>query len=168
MGFRMLRPNPDLDALIVRATETGIFGTKMRSVIGHADAAGVAAVVSQQFGLAQRILAAGMVPIVEPEVDMHSPTKARAEDMLRSAILGRLDRLDPDELVMLKLTCPKATTSTQTSSVIRTFCDSVPSLRRLHPGRSNRPSPPKPRRHRQLLPGTHRRTLDPTGRAGLR
>jgi fructose-bisphosphate aldolase class I len=83
-----------------------MFGTKMRSVIKHANPAGVDAVVDQQFEIGRRILDAGLVPIIEPEVDIHSPDKAATEALLKDAILRRLDALPGDQQVMLKLTLP--------------------------------------------------------------
>lgn len=106
-GARVMKPIPDLDALLRRAVGHGAFGTKMRSVVRLADPAGIGAVVAQQFGIALQVLAHGLVPIVEPEVDIHSPQKAEAETMLRSALLGELDTLPDDAQVMLKLTLPE-------------------------------------------------------------
>jgi len=106
-GVQLMKPMPDLDALLARAKRNGVFGTKMRSVIKTADAAGVKAVVDQQFEIGKRILAAGLVPIIEPEVDIHSPTKAEAEGLLKAAILEHLNGLAPDQKVMLKLTLPE-------------------------------------------------------------
>jgi fructose-bisphosphate aldolase class I len=105
-GAQMMKPIPDLDELVARAREAGIFGTKMRSVIRLADPAGIEAVVDQQFALARRILAAGLVPIVEPEVDIRSPQKAAAEARLKAAILDELAALGAEGHVMLKLTLP--------------------------------------------------------------
>ena len=105
-GAQMMKPNPDLDALLARAKAKGVFGTKMRSVIKLADAKGVADVVQQQFDTAKQILAAGLMPIVEPEVDIKSPQKAEAEKLLKAEILKQLDTLGPDQQVMLKLTIP--------------------------------------------------------------
>ncbi|MGI9311383.1 MAG: fructose bisphosphate aldolase [bacterium] len=106
-GVQLMKPNPGLAALLDKAVANGIFGTKMRSVIKHADAAGIAAVAAQQFDTAKTIIAHGLVPIVEPEVDIHSPRKAQAEAMLRDQIQAHLDRLDEGERVMLKLTLPE-------------------------------------------------------------
>lgn len=106
-GAQLMKPIPGLDELLARAREKHIFGTKMRSVIKLADAAGIDAVVTQQLEIARRILAAGLVPIVEPEIDIHSPQKAEAEELLRSALIGELDLLDADQRVMLKLTLPE-------------------------------------------------------------
>jgi fructose-bisphosphate aldolase class I len=106
-GAQIMKPIPDLDRLLARAKERGIFGTKMRSVIKLANAAGVRAVMDQQFELAHHILAAGLVPIIEPEIDIHSPEKPAAEVSLKAAILERLASLNVDEYVMLKLTLPE-------------------------------------------------------------
>jgi fructose-bisphosphate aldolase class I len=105
-GVQLMKPMPDLAALLEKARTKRIFGTKMRSVIKQANAAGVKAVVNQQFELAGQIIAAGLVPIVEPEVDIHSPNKAEAEGLLKAAILEKLNNLPADQLVMLKLTLP--------------------------------------------------------------
>jgi len=97
---------PGLDQLLARAKAKGIFGTKMRSVIKQANPAGIRAVVDQQFAIARQIIAAGLVPIIEPEVDIKCPDKAAAEDLLKAAILVRLDELQEGQQVMLKLTLP--------------------------------------------------------------
>ena len=107
-GAQIMKPMPDLDALLQRAVNNGVFGTKMRSVIKVDDAAGVQAVVEQQFEVAKQILAAGLVPIIEPEVDINSPSKAAAEERLRAALTEQLDALASDQKVMLKLTLPEA------------------------------------------------------------
>jgi len=106
-GVQVMKPMPGLDALLDRATSKGIFGTKMRSVIKSANEAGVKAVVDQQFEIGKRIIAAGMVPIIEPEVDINSSTKAEAEALLRSNLMEHITALGPDEKVMLKLTLPE-------------------------------------------------------------
>ncbi len=106
-GAQVMKPMPDLDALLQRAVSNGVFGTKMRSVIKVDDAAGVQAVVEQQFEVAKQILAAGLVPIIEPEVDINSPSKAAAEERLRAALTEQLDALASDQKVMLKLTLPE-------------------------------------------------------------
>jgi len=105
-GAQLMKPIPDLDALLARAREKGLFGTKMRSVIKLADEAGIRSNVEQQFGLGRRIVAAGLVPIIEPEIDIHSPQKLDAETMLKAALLEQLGYLPDDEHVMLKLTLP--------------------------------------------------------------
>jgi fructose-bisphosphate aldolase class I len=106
-GVQILKPMPDLDDLLGKAKSKDVFGTKMRSVIKLAINAGVEAVVEQQFELARRILAAGLVPIVEPEIDIYSPEKSEAETILKAAILERLASLGAGEDVMLKLTLPE-------------------------------------------------------------
>ena len=103
---QVMKPMPDLAELLDRAVAKGMFGTKMRSVIKDANAAGVDAVVDQQFEVGGQILGAGLVPIIEPEVDIHSPHKAEAEALLKAAILDRLGQVADDQQVMLKLTIP--------------------------------------------------------------
>ena len=105
-GAQIMKPMPDLDALLTRAVAKGIFGTKMRSVIKLADPAGIKAVVAQQFAVGRQILGHGLVPIIEPEVDIHSPNKAEAEKILRDELLAELNRQPADQPVMLKLTLP--------------------------------------------------------------
>ena len=105
-GVQVMKPMPGLDDLLARARDKGVFGTKMRSVIKHADAAGINAVVAQQFEVGRQILAAGLMPIIEPEVDINSSTKQEAEALLKSAILAQLDQQPADQPVMLKLTLP--------------------------------------------------------------
>jgi fructose-bisphosphate aldolase class I len=107
-GVQMMKPNPGLDALLARALGKGIFGTKMRSVIKAADAKGIGDVVDQQFAVGREILAAGLVPIIEPEVDIHAADKGGAERLLKSAIAKHLDALPGSQQVMLKLTLPNA------------------------------------------------------------
>lgn len=104
-GAQVMKPIGGLDDLLARAVDKGIFGTKMRSVI-TLPGAGLDAVVDQQFEVARQILAAGLVPIIEPEVDIHSPAKAAAEDQLKAGIIDRLGTLGDDQRVMLKLTLP--------------------------------------------------------------
>jgi len=106
-GVQLMKPMPDLDALLDKAKSKHIFGTKMRSVVKHANAAGIAAIVKQQFDIGRQIVAKGLVPIIEPEVDIHCPDKAEAEVLLKAAILEQLNALEPDQLVMLKLTLPE-------------------------------------------------------------
>ncbi|WP_454851471.1 fructose bisphosphate aldolase [Rhizobium binxianense] len=105
-GVQTMKPMPDLDTLLIRGREKGIFGTKMRSVIANADKSGIAAVVEQQFEIARQIIAQGLVPIIEPEVSIKSPTKEQAEAILRDEIAQRLDKLPAGEKVMIKLTIP--------------------------------------------------------------
>ncbi len=106
-GARMMKPIPDLAGLLDRAERHGVFGTKMRSVLLTADESGVGAVVAQQFDVARQILATGLVPIIEPEIDIHSPEKAATEKLLKDALLSQLDRLVEGQDVMLKLTLPE-------------------------------------------------------------
>ena len=106
-GVQVMKPMPELDSLLARAKENGVFGTKMRSVIKLANPAGVKAVVDQQFEIGRRIVEAGLVPIIEPEIDIHSPEKEQAEVLLKDAMLTHLDALGPDQKVMLKLTLPE-------------------------------------------------------------
>ena len=107
-GVQLMKPMPDLDALLAKARSKNIFGTKMRSVIKQANREGIAAIVKQQFDVGKQIIAAGLVPIIEPEVDIHCPDKAEAEALLKAAILAELDALAEDQTVMLKLTLPEA------------------------------------------------------------
>jgi fructose-bisphosphate aldolase class I len=105
-GVQLMKPIPGLDALLERALGHGVFGTKMRSVIKLADRRGVPAVGRQQFEIGRRIIAAGLVPIIEPEIDIHSPEKGAAEVLLREALRAEIDQLGADQHVMLKLTLP--------------------------------------------------------------
>ena len=106
-GVQLLKPMPELSALLDKARAKGIFGTKMRSFVKQANRAGIKDIVSQQFEVARQIIAADLVPIVEPEVDIHCLEKAKAEELLKAAILEALDRLPVGQLVMLKLTLPE-------------------------------------------------------------
>ncbi len=105
-GAQMMKPIPQLAARISSALSHGVFGTKMRSVIKLANPKGIDAVVAQQFAFGKEILAGGLMPIIEPEVDIKSPEKERCEELLRSAILSELDKLSAEQQVMLKLTLP--------------------------------------------------------------
>lgn len=106
-GAQVMKPMPELDALLAKANAQDVFGTKMRSVIKLANQSGVDAVVKQQFEVGKQIIAAGLVPIIEPEVDINSPEKAAAEALLKTALLAELNSLSADQLVMLKLTLPE-------------------------------------------------------------
>jgi fructose-bisphosphate aldolase, class I len=106
-GVQLMKPMPELAALLDKAKAKRIFGTKMRSLVKQANGAGIKAIVTQQFEAARQIIAADLVPIVEPEVDIHSPEKGKAEELLKSAILEELRRLPVGQLVMLKLTLPE-------------------------------------------------------------
>ena len=105
-GVQLMKPMPGLAALLARAKAKGIYGTKMRSVVKQANAAGIAAVLDQQFEVARTIVAAGLVPIIEPEVDIKCPDKPGAEQLLKAGLLTRLDALPDGAQVMLKLTIP--------------------------------------------------------------
>ena len=106
-GVQIMKPMPDLDALLTRGKQKNIFGTKMRSVIKTANPNGVNTVVDQQFEIGKRIIAAGLVPIIEPEVDILSPQKSESEVLLKAALMAHLDQLKDDQFVMLKLTLPE-------------------------------------------------------------
>ena len=106
-GVQLMKPMPDLASLLKKAVDKNIFGTKMRSVINQANAAGVKAIVGQQFEVAAQISSAGLVPIIEPEVDIHCPDKAGAEALLKAALLESLNKLPASQVVMLKLTLPE-------------------------------------------------------------
>jgi fructose-bisphosphate aldolase class I len=105
-GVQLMKPIPDLDALLIRANARHVFGTKMRSVIKAVDQEGIKAIVNQQFELGKIISAAGLVPIIEPEVDIHTSNKAEAEALLKKELIRHLKTLDPNTLIMLKLTLP--------------------------------------------------------------
>jgi len=106
-GVHLMKPMPQLPALLAKGKAKGIFGTKMRSVINEANPAGIQDIVNQQFEVAAQILASGLVPIIEPEVDIHAPDKARAEELLKAALLEKLNKLPTGQLVFLKLTLPE-------------------------------------------------------------
>jgi len=106
-GVQLMKPMPELAALLEKAKSKRIFGTKMRSVIKQANPAGIREIVNQQFELAGQIIAAGLMPIVEPEVDIHCPEKAKAEGLLKAAILEKLNQLPQGQKIMLKLTLPE-------------------------------------------------------------
>ena len=106
-GVQVMKSMPELDKLLAKAVKAGIFGTKMRSVIKQASASGIKAVVAQQFEVGRQILAAGLVPIIEPEVDIKCPQKAEAEKILKAEILAELSKQPADQPIMLKLTLPE-------------------------------------------------------------
>jgi len=105
-GVQLMKPFTKIDGLLERAVRRQVFGTKIRSVVKHANAAGITAVLDQQFMYAGKILDAGLVPIVEPEVDIKAPDKAEAEEMLKAGIVERLDGVPADRQVMLKISIP--------------------------------------------------------------
>ena len=106
-GVQVMNPIPNLSELLDKANSRNVFGTKMRSVIKSADAAGIERVVSQQFEIGRQIVAAGLMPIIEPEIDIHAPDKREAEDLLKGQLLAHLNDLSANELVMFKLTLPE-------------------------------------------------------------
>jgi len=106
-GVQLMKPIPNLDELLKRAKAAGIFGTKMRSVVKQASPSGVAAIVKQQFEIGHRIIKAGLAPIIEPEVDINCPEKAKAEQLLRDAMREEINKLSGNEIIMLKLTLPE-------------------------------------------------------------
>ena len=106
-GVQLMKPIPALSGLLEKAKAKRIFGTKMRSFIKQANAAGIEEIVKQQFDVAAEIIAAGLVPIVEPEIDIHCTEKAKAEELLKAAIIKKLNQLPAGQLVMLKLTLPE-------------------------------------------------------------
>ena len=106
-GAQLMKPMPGLAELLERGKAKGIFGTKMRSVINQANATGIQANVAQQFEVGKQICAAGLVPIIEPEVNINCPDKAAAEDLLKAALMDEIGRLNSDEIIMLKLTLPE-------------------------------------------------------------
>jgi fructose-bisphosphate aldolase class I len=106
-GVQVMKPMPGLDELLDRAVGKGVFGTKMRSVIKLANPGGVKSIVDQQFEVGRQILGHDLIPIIEPEVDIHSPEKAQAEELLKAAIVEQLDALGDGQTVMLKLTLPE-------------------------------------------------------------
>lgn len=105
-GVQLMKPMPELDKLLKRAVQRNIFGTKMRSVIHEANPGGIKKVVEQQFAVGKQIIKAGLVPIIEPEVDIHSKDKEVSEQLLKDEILTQLSKLDPDDRIMLKLSIP--------------------------------------------------------------
>lgn len=105
-GVQIMKPNPDLDALLKKAKNCGVFGTKMRSCIHSANEKGIKAVVDQQFEVGKQIVAAGLVPIIEPEVNIKSPDKEQCEEILKRCISENLAKLNPNEKIMLKLSIP--------------------------------------------------------------
>lgn len=105
-GVQLMKPNPDLNTLLAHANERHIFGTKMRSVIKSANREGIKKVVAQQFEVGKQIIAAGLIPIIEPEVDIHSADKAESETILKEELVLALDTLNPNQFVMLKLSIP--------------------------------------------------------------
>jgi fructose-bisphosphate aldolase, class I len=120
-GVQLMKPITGLDGLLKRAKQAGIFGTKMRSVVNLANEKGVKAIVDQQFEIGKQIIAAGLIPILEPEVNIKSPEKVEAETLLKANLLEQLNKLGKDGKVMLKLTLRPLTTFTRNASNIPTL-----------------------------------------------
>ena len=155
-GVQVMKPIADLDDLLARANAKDMFGTKMRSVIKLADEAGVDAVVDQQFEVGGRILDAGLVPIIEPEVDIHSPQKAEAETLLKAAIRDHLDDLPDGPAGHAQAHAPIRGRLLQRPRRPPEGAASRRPFGRLLPGRGERAPGPQPRGDRQLLPGADR------------
>ena len=159
-GVQMMKAMPDLDALLARAKAKGVFGTKMRSVIKHADAKGIEDVVAQQFTVGKQILAAGLMPIIEPEVDIHATDKEGAERLLKAAIVKQLDALGPQQQVMLKLTIPVRRRFLRGPGQASEGAARRRAVGRLLARRGEHAACPQPRRDRELFAradrGTHR------------
>ncbi len=150
-GAQVMKPMPDLDAVLARAITHGVFGTKMRSVIKLGNEAGVGAVVRQQFEVGRHIIGAGLVPIIEPEIDIHSPEKAEAEVLLKAALLAEIGELGADEFIMLKLTLPEQDDFYAELVEHPQRAARGGAVRRVHPGGGQRAAGQEPRRGRQLL-----------------
>ena len=160
-GVQLLKPMPELAALLDKAKAKGIFGTKMRSFIKQANAAGIKDIVSQQFEVAGQIIAAGLLPIIEPEVDIHCPERAKAEEFLKAAILEELDELPADQSVMLKLTIPERDDFYADCVRHPEGLEGGCAVRRLCAGRSQRPSAQESRHRGELFAGAARRAVGP-------
>ena len=159
-GVQLMKPMPELGALLDKAKAKGIFGTKMRSVIKQANGAGIKNIVNQQFEAAQQIITAGLVPIIEP-VDIRCPEKAKAEELLKAAILEKLNKLLAAQLVMLKITLPERD-DLYANCVSSSQCrEGGCAVGRLYAGRSQ-PAAPKESRHRgELFAGAGRGAVGP-------
>ena len=167
-GVRLMKPIPGLDDLLTRAVKHGIYGTKMRSVIAHASPTGIAAIVQQQFEVAEQIMAHGLVPILEPEVSIDSPDKAAAEALLVAALQKGLEKLPAERRLMLKITIP-----TEPDLYAGLMAD--PRMVRvvaLSGGYERddacRRLAPEPRPHRELQPRAHRKPAPPDERQRVR
>ena len=160
-GVQLMKPMPGLDELLTRAAKKGVFGTKERSIIELANQAGIESIVDQQFDVARQVLAAGLVPIIEPEVDIHSPQKAEAEKMLKASILRHLDALPEGQPVMLKLTLQRPRHPPEGAARRGV-------VGRVRARRSQFEAVAQPRRDRELLPRAHRRAHRAADRRRLR
>ncbi len=167
-GVQLMKPMPDLDKLLARAKAKGIFGTKMRSVIKQANAAGIKAVVEQQFAVGRQIIAAGLVPIIEPEVDIKCPDKAAAEDLLKAEIMAQLDKLPEGQLVMLKLTLPEQGQPVRRLHRAPARAQGGGAVGRLFAGRGEPAAGEAEGHGGELLAGAHRRPDGAADRGGVR
>ena len=160
-GVQLMKPMPELGALLDKAKAKGIFGTKMRSVIKQANAAGIKDIVNQQFEAAQQIITAGLVPIIEPEVDIRCPEKAKAEELLKAAILEKLNKLLAAQLVMLKITLPERD-DLYANCVSSSQCrEGGCAVGRLYAGRSQQAAPKESRHRGELFAGAGRGAVGP-------
>jgi fructose-bisphosphate aldolase class I len=164
-GVQLMKPMPDLDALLARGVAKGMFGTKERSVVKLADDAGIKAIADQQFEVGRQVLAAGLVPILEPEVDIKSPQKADAEAKLKAALLAGLDTLGADQQVMFKLTLPE---QDDFYADLVSHPKVVKVVGRLLARRGERQARPQPRGDRQLLARPHPGPQRPAERRRVR
>ena len=167
-GVQVMNPIPGLAAVLSRAKEKGAFGTKMRSFIKSANSAGIKAVVDQQFEVANEIVAAGLVPIIEPEVDIRSPEKVEAEELLRANILEQLAQLEPQHHVLVKLSLPDIDDFYGGPGRPPERRAGAGPVRRLPPRRRRRPPCPQPRRDRQFLARSDRGFVGAPDQRGVR
>ena len=161
-GVHLMKPMPQLGTLLNKAKAKRIFGTKMRSVINQADAGGIKEIVNQQFEVAAQIMAAGLVPIVEPEVDIHCPEKAKAEALLKAAILEKLNRLPVGQLVFLKLTLPEQEDFYADCRQTSQCGEGAGAIRRLFARGRQRAAAQKSRRCRELFAGVWSKDCRPS------
>ena len=166
-GVHLMKPMPELAALLKKAKAKRIFGTKMRSFINQANAAGIKEIVAQQFEVAAQILAAGLMPIIEPEVDIHCPDKARAEALLKAALLEKLNKLPAEQSVMLKLTLPEQDDFYEDCVKHPKVLRVRGAVGRLFARRRQRAPAQESRRHRQLFAGVGRGAVGPAIRCGI-
>ncbi len=167
-GVQLMKPMPGLDELLTRAKGLGVFGTKERSVINQANEAGIAAVVGQQFEVAIQVLRHGMMPIIEPEVNIKSADRAASDAILRDEILRHLDRLPEGEQVMLKLSIPAEAGLFDAAGQASARASRRGAVGRLQPRRSLRAARQEPRHDRQLQPRAAERSASPAVGRGVR
>ena len=167
-GVQMMKPMPELDALLTRAKALGVFGTKERSVINLANREGIAAVVAQQFDVARQVLAHGMMPIIEPEVSIKSPERDAADRILLAEILKQLDALPEGQQVMLKLTIPAEAGPVPAAGRSSQGAARRRAVGRVQPRRGLRRAGQEPRHDRQLQPRAAVRPSPQHERRGIR